>query len=121
LWLDPYTGGTFTDPGDLDIDHLVALREAHDTGGAEWDAARKRAFANDTRNLFAVAAGANRSKGSRGPAEWLPPNPAYRCEFIRQWVEVKQTWELQMPQCESVTALLVQCNAGEIPSLPQAR
>ena len=47
LWRDEYTGGMFTNPASLEIDHLVSLANAHRSGGWTWDAARKRAYAND--------------------------------------------------------------------------
>ncbi len=34
-WLDPYTGQTFTNPSDLDIDHFIPLAEAHRSGAAK--------------------------------------------------------------------------------------
>ena len=46
LWRDEYTGGMFTNPASLEIDHLVSLANAHRSGGWTWDAARKRAYAN---------------------------------------------------------------------------
>jgi hypothetical protein len=119
-WVDPYTGVTYTDPSELDIDHLVALKEAHDSGGSYWPDSRKQAFANDFGNLIAVSASANRSKSNRDPLNWLPPNPESRCGFIAHWVEVKQAWALAMPQCKEIQALLDRCAAGELPDLPQA-
>ena len=77
-WQGDYTGETVTDPGALDVDHLVPLQEAHDSGGWNWDRGRRAAYANDfsdPRTLIAVTAGANRSKGAQGPEDWLPPDP----------------------------------------------
>lgn len=102
-WQDPYTGERFTDPSRLDIDHLVPLREVHDSGGDEWGERRRHRYANDLespRTLIAVEAGANRSKGARGPAEWLPENEAYRCQYVSDWVRVKRRWELSMDRME---------------------
>lgn len=92
-WFDPYTGNTYTDPSVLDVDHMIPLENAHNSGGYAWDTDRKRSFANDlalSKSLIAVSASANRSKGSRGPAEWLPPNQAYHCEYVKDWLEVKR-------------------------------
>lgn len=102
-WLDPYTGDVFADPRQLDIDHLVPLAEAHWSGGAEWSRERKRRFANDLSSphtLVAVSAGANRAKGARDPAEWMPPDRAHHCEYVRQWVAVKSRWGLGMDPAE---------------------
>ena len=83
LWRDPFTGETVTDPGALDVDHLVPLQEAHDSGGWAWDRERRAAFANDLgdpRSLAAVRSEANRAKSAQGPEDWLPPDPSHRCQ-----------------------------------------
>ncbi len=72
-WVDIYTGSVFTDPSLLDVDHMVPLADAHRSGGAVWDAARKAVYANDLAladALIAVSASANRSKSDldRGEA-----------------------------------------------------
>jgi hypothetical protein len=74
-WSSIYDGVSTDQPGDLDIDHVVALAEASDSGAAAWDAARRRAFANDLDEpaaLIAVTASSNRSKSDEDPAEWQP-------------------------------------------------
>lgn len=122
-WTDPYTGSVIVDPGLLDIDHVVALRDAHDSGGHAWDAEKKRAFANDLTeaHLIAVHRSANRSKGSKGPDEWLPPNPEYRCAYVEAWLEIKRRWELTMTDCERATIEYIQkiCAEGGTPPTPQ--
>jgi hypothetical protein len=114
-WSDPFTGQTFTDPGDLDIDHIVPLAEAHRSGADTWTAGQREAYANDlfhTDALIAVSASANRSKGDRDPAEWLPPNEAYRCEYLKKWVVVKATWGLVMDteEAQEIQVVLSTCN-----------
>ena len=91
-WNDPYSGKTITDASKLDIDHLVPLKEAHESGGIDWDADRRRDYANDLSDpntLIAVDRGLNRQKGAGDPAEWLPPNKAYQMEYAQAWVAVK--------------------------------
>jgi len=103
LWYDPFTGQQFTDPSDLDIDHMVPLEEAHISGGQQWPSDRKRGYANDLLNaksLIAVSASANRSKGSRDPAQWLPPNTAFHCDYVKDWTEVKRRHSLEMDVAE---------------------
>ncbi|MGL4394603.1 MAG: GmrSD restriction endonuclease domain-containing protein [Brevinema sp.] len=98
-WLDPFTGEYFTDPKELDIDHIVPLKYAHDNGGAEWDADVKMLYANyldDPNHLIAVSAKENRSKGAKAPTEWMPPNEEFHCEYIRIWYGIKSTWGLKM-------------------------
>ena len=85
-WLDLYTGQTFTDPSRLDIDHFIPLAEAHRSGSDTWTPEQRQAFANDLTNehsLIAVSASANRSKGDRDPANWLPPDESFQCEYYK--------------------------------------
>ena len=103
-WLDPYSGKIFTDPQNLDIDHLVPLKEAHISGGSAWSTEKKRRYANDLSypaTLIAVSSRENRSKGARDPASWLPSNCAYHCEYVRSWKEVKARWELGSDAAEN--------------------
>ena len=104
LWADPYTGLSFTNPADVDIDHMVPLKEAHDSGASAWSTKEKRAFANDLSNplvLIAVDDGTNSSKGDKDPAKWMPPNTAYHCEYVRNWVAIKSTYGLSMDSAEA--------------------
>jgi hypothetical protein len=104
-WTCPLTGERFTDPSKLDIDHVVPLREAHDSGGHAWPKERKRAYFNDLGNpdhLMATSASANRSKGSRQPHEWMPTRN--QCSYLRAWVGVKQNWDLEI-DCEEARQL----------------
>ncbi len=94
---DPYSGKTITDASKLDIDHMVLLKEAHESGGHAWDVYRKRDYANDLSDpstLIDVDRSFNRQKGAGDPADWLPPNQAYQEEHARSWVAVKLKWGL---------------------------
>jgi len=96
-WLGAYSGDVFTDASKLDIDHLVPLKETHQSGGFSWDAARRRDYANDLSDpntLIAVDRGLNRQKGAGDPSEWLPPNKAYQAEYAAAGVAVKLKWRL---------------------------
>ena len=77
-WYSWYDGERFDNPSDLDIDHMVPLAEAHDSGAARWSAERKSAYANDrdlAAALTAVSAASNRNKGAQDPSEWKPAAP----------------------------------------------
>lgn len=102
-WLSIYDGYSTDDPSELDVDHVVALAEAWRSGASTWDAARRRAFANDLDEpdaLIAVTAATNRSKGDRGPAEWQPPNHAAWCQWALGWTRTKVTWGLTADEAE---------------------
>jgi hypothetical protein len=106
VWFDPYTGQTIRDPRKLDVDHVVALQEAHDSGGHAWGRARRIAYANDlsdSRTLKAVSREANRAKSAYGPEDWLPPASSYRCHYVVDWVVIKARWQLSMDERERVT------------------
>ena len=81
-WFDPYTDRTFTDPRDLDVDHVAALADAWVSGARKWAYELLDRFSNDLGNLNAIAAGENRSKSAKGPAENSPAAPAARCEYL---------------------------------------
>lgn len=119
-WLDPYTGETFTDPRKLDIDHLIPLAEVHRSGGEQWNAKRRQSYANDLfdpNTLIAVDLRANRRKGAKDPAKWMPQSDAFHCQYILRWVEVKSRWGLSMDAKErsKVQAVLAGC-ADAVPS-----
>lgn len=85
LWVDPFSGKTLHRASDLDVDHIVPLKWAYDHGGSLWSSEKKERFPNDALNLLAVDDGLNQSKGAKGPSEWLPPNHAFRCEYLGLW------------------------------------
>src|SRR5690606_38279888 len=87
-WLDPYTNIIFVEASDLDIDHVVPLSYAWQRGAYAWPADKRVAFANDPANLLAVQAAANRSKGQKGPTEWLPPEISYRCQYLLRFQRI---------------------------------
>lgn len=120
-WFDPYTGIYVTDAGLVDIDHRVPLEEAHRSGGWVWDRERKRNFANDIDNLVAAGRSANRSKGSRGPIQWLPPFEATRCPYLDKWVATKEKWGLTEDEREAAVIgyMRLTCARGGLPVSPQ--
>ena len=100
-WLSYYDGVTTALSTGFDVDHLVPLAEAWDSGAKRWNDATRRRYANDLRDartLVAVTASANRSKSDRDPAEWMPSLDA--CKYVRQWVAVKTRWRLTVDRAE---------------------
>ncbi len=117
-WDDPYSGKTIINATKLDVDHMVPLKEAHESGAANWSRERKRAYANDLDDpdtLIAVDRGLNRQKGAKDPAEWLPPNQAYRAEYARAWVAVKLKWGLTADRQELVALRKLLGDQVELP------
>ena len=124
LWVGPYTGLVFTDPGGLDVDHMVPLGNAHRSGGWAWSSARKAAYANDLgyeNHLIAVQNSANRRKGASGPEEWRPPLRGYWCQYAIDWIVIKQRWELTATESElgALRSMLAEC--AEPPALTVRR
>jgi Protein of unknown function (DUF1524) len=98
-WQDPYGGETFTNPSDIDIDHLVPPANAHISGGWGWDSDRKQAYANDLTNpehLIAVRHILNQQKGDKGPDQWKPPRQAFWCDYATAWLAIKKRWQLML-------------------------
>ncbi|MFH8439350.1 HNH endonuclease family protein [Streptomyces sp. NPDC018007] len=103
-WYSYYDGVTLTAPGGLDIDHMVPLAEAWDSGASAWTAARREAYANDLdadRSLVAVTARSNRSKSDQDPSTWLPPLADARCTYTADWVSTKLRWGLSVDEAEA--------------------
>jgi hypothetical protein len=102
-WFSIYDNVETTDSSKFDIDHMVPLSEAWDSGAWNWNADQRKHFANDLDQpffLIAVTASSNRSKSDRDPAEWMPPNASYHCEYVRIWIEIKRAWDLSVDQAE---------------------
>ncbi len=102
-WYSPYEGDTYTSPSSLDIDHMVPLKEAWDSGAWNWTSAQRQSFANDLsdpRPLIAVLNSQNRSKSDKDPSNWIPPRGEYLCTYLSNWVAIKAHWKLSMDQSE---------------------
>jgi hypothetical protein len=99
-WLDPYTDKIFYESRLLDIDHLVPLKYSWDRGAHSWTSKKRRQFSNDLINLFAVEKSVNRQKSASGPAEWLPPNIKFRCQYIIRFQRVVKFYGLNQSAAE---------------------
>lgn len=100
-WFSYYDRQTWTDPSDVDIDHMVPLAEAWDSGARRWKPRARTRFANDLRDrrsLVAVTDNVNQSKSDRDPAGWMPDHG--RCRYVREWVAVKHRWRLRVDRAE---------------------
>lgn len=121
VWWSWYDEIEFNDPGEIDIDHMVPLFEAHRSGGWQWSGPRRIAFANDLDEpaaLTAVSSRSNREKSADDPAEWRPPARSAWCQYARDWITVKARWYLTADQAE-VSALRTMLETCETP--PESR
>ena len=102
-WYDPFTDQTFTNPRDLQVDHVVALADAWYSGAWAWSEERREAFANDPLNLNAIDGEENQRKSAWGPADYAPANEAHRCAYLEQYARVKVEWGLAITQRDFAT------------------
>ena len=103
-WLSWYDGQEITQASKIDIDHMVPLKEAWESGAWSWTASQREAYANDlgfNGLLTAVSASSNRSKSASDPAEWLPRYE--QCRYAQDWVAVKYRWQLTIDRSEQQT------------------
>jgi hypothetical protein len=114
---DKYTGTTinFTrgqdTSSDVQIDHIVALSDAWQKGAQQLSADQRRELANDPLNLMAADGPTNSAKGDKDAATWLPPNKAFRCEYVARQTAVKAKYSLWVTQSEhdSIAGILEGC------------
>jgi len=117
--LDPFSGKVITfssTKSNIDIDHVVALSNAWQTGAAYFDKTKRVAIANDPLNLIAVDAKLNRQKGDGDAATWLPPLKSYRCDYVARQIAVKAKYGLWVTQPEkgAIIKLLEMCEGQKI-------
>lgn len=116
---DPYTGKTInfqqgqSTSSAVQIDHVVALSDAWQTGAQQMDASKRQLFANDPENLLAVDGPANQQKGDGDAATWLPSNTSYRCTYVGKQIQVKAKYGLWVKQAEkdAMRRVLADCGA----------
>lgn len=122
--LDAYTGtriafvrGQATS-SQVQIDHLVALSNAWQTGAQQLPAQRRQNLANDPLNLWAVQGRANMQKGDGDAATWLPSNKATRCLYVARQIAVKQRYQLWVtaPEHDAIARILTKCPGQMLPT-----
>ena len=102
----------------IDIDHVVALSNAWQTGAAYFDKAVRTQIANDPLNLLAVDSKLNRQKGDGDAATWLPPSKSFRCAYVARQVAVKAKYKLWVtePEKVAITKILSSCAGQKLPA-----
>lgn len=121
---DPYTGKNINfirgadTSGDVQIDHVVALSNAWQTGAEQFTTQRRLTLANDPLELLAVDGNTNMQKSDGDAATWLPPNKLFRCQYVARQIAVKQKYNLWVtkPEHDAMIAVLNKCPNQLLPS-----
>ena len=104
-WNDPYTTETFTSASDVQIDHLVPLKNAYLSGAYKWDFKARCLYANYLGydfHLISASGHENMRKGDKAPDKYMPPEESYACTYVRNWLAVKMLWGLTMTMPEAI-------------------
>ena len=101
----------------VQIDHVVSLSNAWQTGAFKLSADQRKALANDPLNLFAVKGRLNSQKGDGDAATWLPPLKSFRCAFVAQQIAVKAKYSLWVvpPEKAAMQLILEKCPTQKLP------
>ncbi|PRY70412.1 uncharacterized protein DUF1524 [Glaciihabitans tibetensis] len=114
---DPYTGESISfvrgeaTSSLVQIDHVVALSNAWQTGAQQFSEQTRVAFANDPLNLLAVDGESNSQKGDGDTATWLPSDSSFRCEYVARQISVKAAYQLWVTAAErdAMYRVLTEC------------
>ena len=115
--VDPYSGTTINfvkgvkSSMEVQIDHVVALSNAWQTGAFKLALAKRTEFANDPDNLLAVQGRLNSQKGDGDAATWLPPLKSYRCTYVSKQISIKAKYGLWVtaPEKAAMKNILAKC------------
>ena len=122
--IDPFSGETInfvrgnTSSMEVQIDHVVALSNAWQTGAFKLSIKERTAFANDPLNLLAVKGRLNSQKGDGDAATWLPPLKSYRCDYVSRQIAVKIKYKFWFtaPEKEAMVRILKSCPEKALPT-----
>ena len=115
--IDPYSGTTIyfvkgeKSSMEVQIDHVVALSNAWQTGAFKLTLVKRTEFANDPENLMAVQGRLNSQKGDGDAATWLPPLKSYRCTYVSKQIAIKAKYGLWVtaPEKTAMKNILARC------------
>jgi hypothetical protein len=122
--IDRYSGETINfvkgniSSMEVQIDHVVALSNAWQTGAFKLSADQRKALSNDPLNLFAVKGRLNSQKGDGDAATWLPPLKSFRCSYVAQQIAVKAKYSLWVtaPEKAAMVSILAKCPTQKVPA-----
>jgi hypothetical protein len=123
ILIDPFSGETINfvrgnlSSMEVQIDHVVALSNAWQTGAFKLTLKERTAFANDPLNLLAVKGRLNSQKGDGDAATWLPPLKSFRCDYVSRQIAVKLKYKLWFtaPEKEAMIRILKSCPEKALP------
>jgi hypothetical protein len=123
-WFSAFDNAKTRKASKLDVDHMVPLKEAWESGAHSWDSATRTSFANDLdyeHSLIAVSARSNRSKSDRDPNNWMPPSTSFHCQYVGRWIAVKYRWSLSVDPAEKsfLDSKVSSCGAAADVKAPQ--
>ncbi len=113
-WFSPFDAAKLDAPDKVLVTHLVALREAWESGAWMWDGPARNAYLNDLDNddtMLVVSPASDEARNDADPGGWLPSNTAYRCDYLRSWVHVKALYKLSVDpgEREAIAAAALHC------------
>jgi hypothetical protein len=103
-WYDPYTSKTFENSTEVQIDHFVPLKDVYINGAWKWNFQQRCTYANYMGfrdHLKPVSGPENMFKSDHSPSDYMPPNPDYKCEYLKTWLTIKLIWKLGMQRAEA--------------------
>lgn len=121
---DPYTGAKLafvrgpSTSDDVQIDHVVALSNAWQTGAQQLSFDQRVALANDPLELLAVEGAANQQKSDGDAATWLPAHKAFRCRYVARQISIKSKYSLWVtpPERDAMVRVLQTCPGQPLPA-----
>lgn len=114
-WVDPYSGVVMTKPSEVDIDHHIPLGRVAISGGKNFDKKKKEMYANDFDVLVMTSAKQNRSKGAKGPSEWMPPKKESHCAYAKRYILIAKKYDLEITKDDkkALEKALLTCEVKE--------
>jgi hypothetical protein len=120
---DPYSGSAINfqrgpNSARVQIDHVVALGDAWQTGAQQWPASQRLGYANDPVVLLAVDGALNEQKSDSDAASWLPPNKGFRCGYVARQIAIKTRYRLWVtaPERAAMARVLSTCPGQTLPA-----
>jgi hypothetical protein len=108
-WVDFYTGETLTSASNIEIDHVVPVKHAYNSGANTWSYQKRREFYLDNDNLVITSQHNNRSKGMNDFTTWHPVNHQRACEYATKWFRIKKKYGLRISVFETNNLNLLKC------------